>query len=816
MRKSLLLTLAAASLFCGNVMAEKVTVNGKEYDMVTLQDRDLGPGVRYTRLRLPGYPLNVNMLRIDVTNPYNSVETTQASDKLYGTEALVNAAKRQSSEGHKALAGANANFWCVSGQPPFSDQLIGVTYNGNVKNGKIITELNMHNDQWNGGYKHTGILGITPDRKVYSSNNWTWKSFITNDKIGSNEIFSVNKVVRDGEMNIYNSYYGTTRTFRCVDQAPDANGTQHFTVVNGVATEVYLTIDAGEQWSCGDDITFTVKQIKQNAGGGTIGSYDLAIVGRGDKATILNNLAIGDKVTLNYTFVNPDGQPVKMQNLVGGNAQVMVNGEMTKYATSETYNSQVYSRTGYGTDADNKTLYICVIDKATDPVYGNSAGCSVTVMCDIMKTFGCVHMTNFDAGGSAEMLVDGAIINKTTEGSPRAVANGMIAYSIAPADNNITRLEFWDYELKAPIYSSYQPRVLGYNQYGALVSDNLQGFTLSCPEEAGSCQGEVYTAGGQGITSTLTATYNGVSVTKNIEIVQAQVSMRVKPVHIDASRKYPIDVTAEVDGNIYNYNPAAIDWTVGDASIINVDADGVLTGVAEGTTTLTAKIGTFTDQTEVTVEVANAPAMPLIDGSVVPAEWKTSGTGTKNWAITPGEKDGSINLAYNVSSTRGTKVVLAKDIQLYSLPDAVKMTIDPKTSVIKEVVLSMQPANADRPVSVTKAVTLTAGVENDVEFDLKDFGDPADIAFYPLTFRSIGFTLGSSTGNYTLAIPTMQGLYNNYVSGVNDIIADGQSGDVDAPAQYFNLQGMPVNAANATPGIYIVRRGNTVNKVIIK
>lgn len=47
------------------------------------------------------------------------------------------------------------------------------------------------------------------------------------------------------------------------------------------------------------------------------------------------------------------------------------------------------------------------------------------------------------------------------------------------------------------------------------------------------------------------------------------------------------------------------------------------------------------------------------------------------------------------------------------------------------------------------------------------------------------------------------------LSGVSDIKADTQ-----APAEYYNLQGMPV--ANPRNGIYIVRRGNTISKVYVK
>ena len=86
MKTTLLLGLGI--LFCGTATyaADIVELNGKNYEITPLADRDLGPGVRYTRLRIPGYPLNVNLLRIDVTNPYNSVEVQQASEKLYSTE----------------------------------------------------------------------------------------------------------------------------------------------------------------------------------------------------------------------------------------------------------------------------------------------------------------------------------------------------------------------------------------------------------------------------------------------------------------------------------------------------------------------------------------------------------------------------------------------------------------------------------------------------------------------------------------------------------------------------------------------------------
>lgn len=107
----------------------------------------------------------------------------------------------------------------------------------------------------------------------------------------------------------------------------------------------------------------------------------------------------------------------------------MRDGELTEHNYNEEYNSMIYSRTAYGCDADNRKLYIIVIDKSTDPVYGKSRGCTTAEMCQIARHFGCSNLANFDAGGSAEMMYDGKIINTTTEATPRDVANGLMIFS---------------------------------------------------------------------------------------------------------------------------------------------------------------------------------------------------------------------------------------------------------------------------------------------------------------------------------------------------------------------------------------------------
>ena len=65
-------------------------------------------------------------------------------------------------------------------------------------------------------------------------------------------------------------------------------------------------------------------------------------------------------------------------------------------------------------------------------------------------------LCNVDAGGSAQLMVQGAVVNKTTEGTPRAVANGWMVYSTAPEEDaaTITSIAFLDPAIRVPVYSS--------------------------------------------------------------------------------------------------------------------------------------------------------------------------------------------------------------------------------------------------------------------------------------------------------------------------------------------------------------------------
>ncbi len=844
--KSLLLSLFVLPLCSQAQGVDTIVINDVNYHTDVIIDRDLGPGVNYKRLRIPKYPLNVNILMMDLNNPYNRIETMQASETLYKTEKLASAYKRLMTDEKRPLAGANGNFWCVSTQEPHSDLLIGATYNANLRNGKIITETNGHSDKWDGGPSRTGVIAVDTSKKLWIQSLY-YAGSVSNDKIGNLTIQQVNKVVRDNEIGLYNGYYGKNKAFQMVEQYKGSDGKKHWNTLEGIGTEVYLTVNEGQRWMAGEPMTCTVAEVKTDAGTGTLGNYDLCLVGRGTNKDALASLVAGDQVTINYSWSTEDGVTPIIEQAIGGNAIVMLNGEMTGRNDDESYNTQVYSRTAYGCSADGKTLYIIVIDKSTDPVYGVSAGCNTRVMCQIIKHYGCSNLCNVDAGGSAQMMVKGEVINKTTENSPRAVANGWFLFSIAPQDDVIARLEFDDVALMAPPYSTYEPKILGYNQYGDLINDNVQGFTLTCDESVGTTEGSSFIAGGNACVGNLTATYNGISVTKPITIKNADLAIRIKPLMIDAAREYSMEVTATIDQNVYVYDPSRISWSIENNEVVNIDENGVLRGLKEGKSMVVGTIGEFTDTTYVTVEIASAAKLYPSDWT----GWTAKGSGVSGSALA---EDGTLSFSY--SGGRSVYTQISKDMTFYSLPDKLWLSFTPTVN-IESISVDLRTQSQTRTnwveILPTSGTAFVAGETHVVEIPISALGEPSDLILYPISLHCVKFTIEKNDaykGEQSIKLNELSAEYYNYSAGVENVsveeknqpriypnpVTDGvfsiSSGMLIKKVDVYSVGGakvvsqnvsdynVTVNVADLTSGVYVVvvenETGNSIQRIIVK
>lgn len=503
--------------------AENVLIDGKTYQMDRLIERQIGPGTTYLRLRFPEIPLNINMVIADMTNEYVRVENSVAKESAKGVEGIATAATRLSTSGHKAIAGQNANFWAVSSQAPDGKMFGSQTRNASIRNGKMVTECNMGPEMPFGGpVDVTGIMGITPDKDIYI--DFCQPSVIVriNNGIALYTVNQCNKGIHPDEIGMYNSFYGKTKAFQPIAPERDSKG-YYQAAAAGDGIEVLLDLAEGETWMGGRFIDFVVKEIRDNAGTGTLGEHDLALVGRGNGRTKLANAKVGDKVSLKYAFkFSPKTTPEYplIETAIGGNLLTMCNGEVMGRCNVADYDRTTYPRSLYGTSADHKTLYMMVIDKSTDPVYGKSAGLNTAKASQIARHFGCSNMLQCDGGGSAELYVTDKVINKTTEANPRAVANCLMVFDNAPEDTEVAELRIDTPEevLQVPVDGTLNPTVLVYNKYGSLIKTLPNGYLLTCSEGLGRVEASKLIASSTPVFGTITVSYGGKTVTHQVSV----------------------------------------------------------------------------------------------------------------------------------------------------------------------------------------------------------------------------------------------------------------------------------------------------------
>lgn len=843
---SLLLSVGAIS-----ATADSFLIDETEYTYDVLSKKEVGPGVTYVRLRIPDFPLNINYMQVDLNNPYNQIETFQGQDVVGRTESLASVYERMKAEGRKPLAGQNSNFWVVATQAPYEYYCMGAPFGGSLKDGQIVTETNCHSNWWNGGPTRTGSVGIDADKKLWIG-EMSWKGTVTSDKWTSpNEFFQVNKYCNYGdEMALFNSYYNNTKPFQTVETYQE-DGKTLYRLVEGQNTEVYLDLTEGADWAVNKDFTAVVKEVKTNTSGGVLGDYDLCLTGTGSYKTALEQLEVGDVVTLNYGWTLYDGNVTPdFTNLVSGNAVVMKNGELTGRNYDESYNSMVYSRSAYGMSEDGKTLYMFVIDKSLDATYGNSAGCTTSVMCQIMKQLGAWNVVNVDAGGSAQLMVQGSVVNRTTESFPRAVANGWMVYSTAPESTTVSRLEFLDQELSIPVYSSYKPVILGYTEYGDLINENVENFVLSCDPKIGTVENGVFYAGGEPGTGELKVECNGVVSTTTVNIIESDVALRISNI-LNDGRSYPLEVLAKTSARDYECDPSRLAWTVEDPSVAVVE-NGVLRGLKNGTTTITGTIGDFSTTATVTVELPAGATEPVY--RTFPSDWDLKQVGGTDLAVEELNSGFTISYVGNGSS-RGAYIQLQSPVQVWSMPKALRVKINPGKASVKKVAVSGVNALGEVMSSMTFTTEeLQQDAEQTFDLDLSEWFDIDDVAAYPLTLNTFRLDMGTSAKgeNFTIEVPEFLAVYggDSHVEQLNavnsglsvypnpvtggiakvrcqgDNVADGLavvatlSGTVvlQQPLTFDNGEAN-LDVSNLLPGMYIVRltsaNGTYTGKIII-
>lgn len=734
MKKQLLLLSAAAVMSAISASAEgHWTLQDKAYTVDTLFHAKIGPGTTQTSLSLKGGSnLKIFYITTDLTDPNVDIRVAQAGSKLTGGAKLsaMSNANTDAATGIEYFAGVNADFFGNS-------QPIGAS----VVNG----------DVWKAPGTAGWVSFYMNDSKVPGIELLNYKGTATCGD-ASHAVTGINMGRGENNLIVFNTHFGAN------------------TGTNAYGTEVVLSCDKTIGYNGIYECTVMGTPVG-GAGSMSIPSNQYVLSGHGTASTFVAGLKSGDKVTLNLNTELATGGIATQ--VAGGQPIILQNGVTLNTQNALDHLVALNPRTAVGYNADRTKLVLLVVDGRNS---GGSAGVVSKVLADIMREVGCSDAMNFDGGGSSELFTRPfGVRNVPSDGSERTVVNSVWAVATAPADRNVGELAFTAPSISLPKYGYYSPTIYAYNQYGVMLSTDFKDYTLSCPAELGEIvNGNVLFANGSG-THTLTATYNGVSTEIQVTVGSAEPRARLRNVIVDGYRTYPVEVVAEVEGKDMAIDNSAFQWSIDNTDVATVDQAGVVSGVANGSATVTAKVENYTVTLPVTVQKPKTHYIDIVGEDI--SDWTVSKSGLSTATLS--KLDKGLAVDYKISSTRGTNFSIkpADPIVLYALPDSIRLVVNPGSGVVTKVTLAACEQGG-RAVQSSQDVNFTQNAANVVTFPISDFIDTKDMANYPVTFTQLYFYIGGSTGDEVhFEIPTLTTVHAAVAGtdGVKDVVADSRN-----------------------------------------
>ncbi len=767
MKKTSILALACA-LALGANASTQYNVRGTVYQTDTLYHAMLGPGTWQTSLLMrsdAGRQMYVYYAKMDLTNPFISFSTVMGQDHIAGTETVRSMSERKSRPGARYFLGVNGDFFYTSGTTRRGESMVGIPIGPCVVDGEIYkANTNTNYTQFVLDAKRQNpIIGCTK-----------FSGSVTSAGGVKMNLDGVNLVNPDpgNRVILYNSHF--------------FGGTN---MPSGDA-EIALQLADDQQFVFGKPFKMVATAAPSTAGDMDIPADGFVLHGQGTGSEFVKALKAGDEITVEF-HANIDGKEVYPHTMMSSWPNSLHHGEVTdtEYLLEEFGSNQPV--TAVAIADGGKTIMFLTID-GRSPI---SSGARTTEIADLLRLLGATDAVNMDSGGSSTFYSSSlGVRNVPSDGSERADGNGIFAVYTAPDDSTIASIAFVDWVAKVPKYGIYRPKFYGYNQYGLLIDTDLHGVTLSCPSSVGHVQQDsVFFGDGSG-DGLITAHYNGMTATVPVQIFGEGAGIKFKNDSIvtDTYHAYTVEVTNTENGVTMPIHSSVMKWWSSDEAVVQIDpATGTLHGVANGEADVYGQIGELIDTMKVTVERPTAHVMP-IDPNLDVATWKITQTGGKS-AVSTAHGDG-FTYTYKGASGRSPKIVLAKSIRLWSLPDAIRVRFNPGEAPVKNVVLGLRPNGQKIVYQTLTPDTVVAGKTIELELPTAAWMDSADMKNYPITLNTIQLNMGSSTTGkqYTIDFDGFETVYNT-IPATNkrgDLNGDGVVNVSDVTALINKILGL--------------------------
>ena len=727
MKRLLVLAVSLSLVAVAGWSRDQWVIGDKAYDVDTLIFPHLaGPGVIAAKYDIPALPLKVSVVEMDLTNPYIVMETCLGGEKSVACETPVNMATRNTRPGHEVVSALNGDFFMTS---PTNE--VGLPVSGQVRNDELV--LSSHN---------RACLVLDDENRPYID-RLTFSGRVTS----GDHSFALNLVnrMRYAYENIAaNQSFLFTRSYGPVTYDASNSG------------KMVLLRPAGDpfSWKANGVERCVIEDIFDAQGSTTIPDGKAILWLKGTYANQTAWMNVGDELEISFSLTLNNGpHDVNIHQLVGGsNHIIMQNGEFREDWAER------HPRTAIGFNADSTRLYFVVVDGR----HMTSVGVTLKEFKGIFDALGAVTAVNLDGGGSSCILANGEVLNHPSDGPVRAVGNGCLLVSVAPEDDEIGIINFEPRCYNLSISATTAFDVWGYNQYGVLKTRDLQGCSFTCDPQVGYFDDEgFFHAVSTPASGNLYVTYNGITASQPVTIMEAQWQLVSDSVVIDRFHNYAININGISGYGLDKVDPSVVAWTSMDEGVCAVDGQGVITAVADGQTFVGSSHPLLADSLLVSVENPKARVTSIENAPLNPATWTVTMSGGKSVEWTT--LDNGLQIDFTGSSSRNPYIKIAKAVRMWGLPDTLRIRMQPGDIQLKTVKLLVETAYGERvqveyPIeNIADAETITLDIPVSEVCDASDLGNfPLHLVYYYYTFNAV--TTGAQ---YSFRIPGMELVYAN-------------------------------------------------------
>ena len=721
MKKVLLLLCLSLSL---------LTITKAQVSFDTVLTTKVGSGIIYMKILAPAIPWSINVLKVDLKNQYNKVETVKAGDHLIGQETVSSMAQRNSYAGHTVVGAVNGDFFNIGPGSPVGTQ---------VQKGQIIHT----SSNWQAvGFNVNNIPMIA--NVSYSG------KLLAGDS--SFSIANVNTSRGTNQLILYNKYYGDS------------------TSTNSFGTEV--SVLPVSPWLVNDTVKCIVVKKEVNTGNMVITDSTVVLSGHGTAASFLNNLNAGDTVIV-LNSITPGIS--KLNEMIGGNLKIVNNGKLYVDNTSRE------PRTAIGFTKDSTIMYLITVDGRMN----SSVGMTYTELSDFMIRLGVYQGMNLDGGGSTTMIMRDSLVNIPSSGGvEREDGNGFLVVSSQPAAGSLQSIQ-----ISPNFYRVFRGETIQFNAQGRdslfnIINIDNSKVTYNVSGNIGSINSSgLFTAGTNADTGYVIANFNGM-IDSCIVIVKSIIKLNIFPKSLvtDNKRKQNFQVAAyDVEGINYSLPLTAYTWTTTDTTIGVIDSAGNYIGKKAGTTDVIVSYNGVTDTAIVNVVIGQGSVE--INSMENTGDWtfsgdnlNSSGNGISISKDQFTEGSGSLKIDYNFTydPSKLNYIYLDTNIPLTGVPDS--MMIDVKSDGNQHQIYYMlgNPDGALFKMFTNKYATRSDSFDTlYAAFSKVYAATNGAIFYYPAAIKQIVIKLGSArqsgvTYSGSIYLDNLRISYPGTVAGIED------------------------------------------------